>query len=425
MISRLNTTFRHLRHLSICLLIAMAMPLAASAGEEQSPASMLANMSNIQDGKQFLNALLDKFQAMKAYQYEILLTIYNKSKPVSQAGHFYFKNPNLVRYDVTSSGRLKGSVVVRQPDGQVKARSAALLGMTIGLSPDSKILRTSTGYNILQSDFASLFHSVLATLDSATKCKVTKNPTPYPGVDRAYVLEVMRDPSSVLHRIILDSQSKMPVEWSLFAGSKLLSVLRIQKLSEMPQLEDFVFSLDSRGGESGLLGETENINEVLREDISSLAADTKPSVSILNDAKTALVELNLQCDALEKEILQPDSGTESSKSTAPQGFLRAATIESLAYSLGRLEKALSKIDSPTNSKEKAGSANENRKQISTAALVLQWHKHLSALNASTATLYEILQSNSPDGKLIVEEARKMRAHEHALALILSDFIVSI
>jgi hypothetical protein len=295
--------------------------------------------------------------------------------------------------------------------------------MTIGLSPDSKILRTSTGYNVLQSDFASLIHSVLTTLDNTTKCKVTKSPTPYPGVERAYVLEVMRDPSSVLHRIILDSQSKLPVEWSLFAGSKLLSVLRVQKLSEMPQLEDLVFSLDSRGGESGSLGEKENINEVLREDISSLAADTRPSASTLNDAKTALIEMNLQCDALEKEILQPVSGTESSKSGAPQGFLRAATIESLAYSLGRLEKALSKIDSPTNSKEKVG--NENRKQSSTSVPVLQWHKHLSAINASTATLYEILQSNSQDGKLIVEEARKMQAHEQALASILADFMAGI
>jgi outer membrane lipoprotein-sorting protein len=424
-ISRLNTPFRHLRRLSILLLIALAMPLAASAAEEQSPTSLLANMSNTQDGKPFLSALLDKFQTMKAYQYEILLTIYNKAKPVLHSGHFVFKNPNLVRYEVTSSGRLKGSVVVRQPDGQVKARSAALFGMVIGLSPDSRVLKTSTGYNILQSDFASLIRSVLSTLDSSTKCKVTKTPTSFPGVDRAYVLEVMRDPGQVLHRIIVDGQSKLPVEWCLFGGTKLLSVLHVQKLSEMPQLEDLAFSLDSRGGESGTLGEKANIDEVLREELSSLAADINPGTAILNDARLALVEMNLQCEALEKEVLQPASRTESLQSTVPHGFLRAATIESLAYSLGRFEKALSKIDSPTNTKEKAGSATETKKQSSTPAPVLQWHKHLSAINASTAKLYDILQSNSPDTKPIAEEARKMQGHQQALALILSDFMTRI
>lgn len=437
--------------ISLCLL-ALSTPLAANAAEEQTAASVLANSASAKEGKPFLLTLLDKFQTMKGYQYETSLTSYNKPKPVTHCGKIIFKNPNLMRFEVTSEGRLGGSVVVRQPDGKVKARSPLFFGMVVGLSPDSKLLRTPNGYSILQSDFASLIQSVVKIVDSGGKCKVTSNPSSFHGVDHAYMVEVMRDPSSVLQRIIVDSRNKTPIEWSLFNGPKLMSVLHVDKLSETPQIADYVFSLDSRDGESKALGEKENIAEVLQENISTLASDAKPGSSLLDDARLALTEISLQCDALAREIPdlaagakstsaqgQPEKVMEKNGSAATKGkhpgsnttasttssvrrygFLRAASIESIAYSLGKLEKVLARIDSG-----KADSTVEGKQQTGAPALTSKWHEQLNAINAATTKLYELLQSDSPSANLIVEESRRLQKHDQELASILKEFTTKI
>jgi len=444
----------------MCLLISLILPVMALSAEEQTAASMVVHTSGAKDGKPFLTAVLEKVQSMPNYHFDSSLTCFAKAKPVTETGRFYFKNPNLVRFEALSAGALSGSIVVRQADGKIRAKSGAFFGMTMGLSPNSKLLQTPNGYNILQSDFATLIESVLKMLEGNLKCMVTDSPTSYPGLERAYILEVMRDPDSVVQRIALDAENKLPLEWSLFNGDKLFSVLHIQKLSATPTLANNIFTLDvsESGGKSldGGAGGDKTVTERIQDNMSALSADSKLGMPILNEAKLAIGAMKVQFDSLEEETAQllhdlksqpgaatADTGPPSSQIAGEQNadrqnlpatplslfrrslLTKAATIESIVYSLRKLEKGLQNLDTQMLSEEKTTAANGSGKQGNGPAFCNQWHEDLVEIDISTSKLYGMLESNSPDMNLITAEVRKMRMRGLALKSIVDQLSTKI
>ena len=420
----------------ISLLICLALPIRAQAAGANSATSMVTDMPGARDGKSVLESLLGRFQTMKSYRFDSSLTCYSKARPVTETGSFYFKNPHLVRFEARSAGALSGSIVVRQSDGKVRAKSGGFFGLTLGLAPNSKLLMTPNGYNILQSDFATLIESVLKSLDGNLKCLVTGSPVAYPGLNSAYILEVMQDPAAVLQRIALDSENKMPLEWTLFNNDRLFSVLRIQKLSASPVLPDDLFSLDSGDGAKSLESKLTRVRS------ASLESDDELDIAALKETKLVIQEVKRQCDSLSQEVpallLAVKSAPATHQAAASRKkkgnwqnpsainlsafrhslLVRTATIESIVASLTKLEKKLQNLESQLQSQEQngniAGSNNNEKQQKCIAELTHQWHQNLVAMDACTAKLYEMIESEKPDIKSVVGEAKSMRIHSQAL-----------
>jgi hypothetical protein len=420
-------TVRHIRSYFLALLVcsttALAPPVMATAGEKQPATSLVLHLPGSKDGKSFLETVLQRVQSMPYYHFDSSLTCYVKTKPVTETGRFYFKSPNLVRFEAISAGALSGSIVVRQPDGKVRAKSGSFFGMTMGLSPSSKLLQTPNGYNILNSDFASLLESLLKSIEGNLKCMVTDGPAPYPGLDRAYTLEVIRDPDSVVQRIVLDSQSKLPLEWSIFNGDRLFSVLRIEKLSGSPVPSEDIFRLDAGGPGAKSVCPGEITGEKIRETVSQLPVDLPLSISVMAQARSALKDVESQCDSLEQElpapedknVLKQNSGATARESLRQKFIGSAATIESIDHSLRKLEKSFQSIEE----KAAAGAWSVGGPAGGTA-LTRAWHDDVLAIDNATGRLFEILRDDRPDLKAVAPEARKIRAQARALAAVLDQ-----
>ncbi len=391
----------------------------ASAAQEQLAESMLMNLSGVKEGKSFLASLAEKIQAMRNYQFDSTLTCYGKNKPVTETGHFYFKAPKLVRFEAVSAGPLSGSIVVRQADGKVRAKSKTFFGMTMSLSPRSKLLQTPNGFNILDSDLSTLIESLQKSLASDLKCLVTDSPKKYPGLENAYIFEVMHDTNTVLQRIVLDGESKLPREWSLFNGDKLFSVLRIEKLSSSPDLADNLFALNiADGGAKSMQGD-ETAADKVEDCMSALARDSQLGPANINDAKSAIKTLLLQCDSIEQltpaiQLFLESHSTLKSNTVPPekkrpmdcnslrQNILkRTTTIESIADSLSKLKKIMERLESGT-------------------ILSKQWQENLDAIDASTCRMYELIDAEIPDNKLLSLETQRMRKHSLLLESIVNQ-----
>jgi outer membrane lipoprotein-sorting protein len=404
--------------LMACFWLCPALPAAATTSAEQSAASMVAPLPGAREGKQFLTALLEKVQSIPSYNFESSLVCYTENKPVTETGRFYFKNPNLVRFEAVSAGKLSGSVVVRQADGKVRAKSKAFFGMTVGLSPRSKLLQTPNGYNILDSDLATLISTTIKSLDGDLKCLVTASPAPYPGLERAYILEVMHGPDSVVQRIVLDAENKLPLEWSLFTSNKLLSVMRIQKLMVAAPTSDSLFALDvGEGGAKTLDGGLSGA-ERIQENMSALLSDASLSLPAVSQIRQAVQTLRRQCESLDQEVPVAESLLKS-KSAAGANAVglavtplrqdlarKAAIIEAIVDSLKKVEKGIEALESG------AGSDNSAGKPISAP-----WRQCLSALDGSTSHLYELLSAEIPDMKAIARESASMRVQIGELEMI--------
>lgn len=414
-------------------LILLALPPVANAAvtdDEQSAASMVLRQPGAKEGKTFLSLVLQKVKALQDYEFESSLTSYSKAKPETETGSFYFKAPNLVRFEAISAGALSGSVVVRQADGKVRAKSRAFFGMTMSLSPTSKLLKTPNGYNILESDLASLISSVLSSLQGDFKCVVTDSAAPYPGLkEPAYILEVIQGAGPVVQRLALDSENKLPLEWNLYRDNKLYSTLHIQKLSINPKLADNLFALDvNEGGAKSLDGGGAAAVEKFQDMVSGLNESSKLDLPLLYETKFAIKTLKLQCDSIEADAAAAQSaaaGKNKSTDVAAEAKLRSAfnqntlvnvaAIESIANSLSKLKNGFANLKSESDSANNTGAP----------TLTKRWQQSLANINQTTSRIYDILNDSVPDTKSILLEVRKIKSESLLLDSMVDEIARSI
>lgn len=210
-----------------------------------SPESMCSKGGT--DGKAVVKSMLEKVRQMKAYSFDSKLVTYSGDKPIVETGKFYFKSPDMLRFEVISAGVKSGSVVVRQPDGKIRGQMGGLLhGMKMKLSPDSKLLKTANGFNILQSDLETLLADLASRTASDLNCLATTSGA------KAEVVETLLSDGGLSDRILVDAPSDLPEQWGIFKGKKIYSVVSFDNLKARNDLPDSFFNLAADDAEKGL-----------------------------------------------------------------------------------------------------------------------------------------------------------------------------
>lgn len=402
---------RKYRQLAVCCVVlsglAFFMASESRASDEQSSSSMFSARSNAEDGSKFLQSIMDRVKAIKDYWYESTLTTFNeKGKRVTESGRFYFKTPRMIRFEALKAGKRSGSVVVCQPDGKIRAKAGGLMGgITLTLSPKSKLLRASNGYNIVKSDLLSLLESLRASLNSGVRCLVTGSPGPYRGLSSAYVMEFI-DGDVVSQRIALDSERKLPVEWAIFDNGKILSLAHIYKLAIDSNIADTLFYLERSPEESkGLDASEMAVVERLR-----LSATNVLNNETIADIKMAINELKTISEILSRDGLT-EPGTDGLATVAwlQHGravlLSRATKIELLSNSLIEVRPAIQNFE--INHSECANATDD-------------WLNSLELIDQSVWNLYHMLETDEPAPKAIVAEAKNINAHTHRLESVIQQ-----
>lgn len=397
------------------LLALFSTPVFAGPAN-QSADSMVIPKFGANDGKSLLNSLLGKVKGMHDYWYESTLTTFQKQKPVTEKGRFYFKTPDLVRFEAIDAGSRSGSVVVKQADGKIKAKAGGFLsGIIVNLSPDSKLLKTSNGYSIVESDLSTLLEGVL---HGAAGHNLVASPSPcsYPGLGRALILELLGADNLVLQRIAIDQESKLPVDWLIFDKDKLTSICHIDKLVSNANIADNLFRLGrestiASGDLTKSLAGTDFLCAGLERKLAATSQNTPLDSQAKFDIKSLLDQITVEATQLRNDASAGQSAnatdivnydqTDSASTTAvrtsaaPVLLIRTAAIESMVNSLRRASPAIKNFDAITGS------------DTGSAALATAWDLSLANITESVANLYNLLYAEKTDFKAINEEGDRV------------------
>ncbi len=397
-------------------VLVLFSPPGFAVPANQSPDSMVIPKFGANDGKLLLNSILAKVKAMHDYWYESTLTTFQKQKPVTEKGRFYFRTPDLVRFEAIDAGSHSGSVVVKQADGKIKAKAGGFLGgIIVSLSPNSKLLKTANGYSIVESDLATLLEGV-RHLEDGQNLIASPSPCSYPGLGRALILELLGADKLVVQRIAIDQESKLPVDWLIFERDKLESICHIDKLVSNASIADSLFWL---GKESAIasgdltksLSGTTFLCADLERKLAATAANTALDSQAKLDIKSIVDQITLEASQLINESAasqstntidivnydKPDSGatTAVKASGAPVVLIRATEIETMTNALRSASPAIKNFDAIT------------RSDIGSPALAASWDTSLAKITESVATLYSLVYANKPDLKAINEEGERI------------------
>lgn len=378
-------------------------PVQADPLLEQTSKSIVAGAGAgaESDGSAALKALIDRVKVMRDYWYESKLTTINsKGKTIVEAGKFYFKAPQMVRFEATAAGQKTGSIVVKQPNGKIRAKAAGIFGgLTLSLSPHSKLLRTSNGYNIIESDLSTLLETLRQEVGTQLKCLSSSGPCSYPGLAKVYVLEFVGNGDAVSQRIALDTERKLPVAWTIFNGGKLFSVVQVGKLAVNADIDDALFVLGGPAKDEKAIGIAAiPYEDILQAKIDALGKDVVIDCSLCQAARNALAEVQREGKALsETSLTQPNA-------SRPGGFVwsddgrqallsRTTKIESLANTVRNLTRGVSGF--------------ESSHQSECAGLTAQWNEDFQAIDESIENLYLALDNDTPDPKFLSGEAKNV------------------
>lgn len=197
------------------------------------------------DGTQFLQDMADAAAAMKSYSFEYDTTVYKGNKTILQRGQFYFKQPRLLRNEMTGPFK-HGSVAVLGKEGKVRGHMGGLLsGVTVSLDPYSDQLLGANGYPFADSDFASIARVMKGFLKQGCVSRVSEHPVTVEGQPKkVYVFEFYRGPgnSELYKRTYIDPQTLLPVEWFDYKGGAMFA-RTIWKNVKLGPVADDLFQL--------------------------------------------------------------------------------------------------------------------------------------------------------------------------------------
>lgn len=393
--------------LALVVLFAGLAPSAmASPLTEQTSKSMVVGTAAETDGNPFLKSLTDRVKALKDYKYDSQLTTLTRGKIITESGRFYYKAPQMVRFEAINAGNRSGSVVVKQSDGKIKARAGGLLGaITLNLSPQSKLLRTTNGYNIVDSDMTTLLETVRSAVGPGAKIVATQSPSAYPGLPKVYILEFLREGDSVAQRIAVDSERKLPVAWSVFNDGKLFSVVQFDKLATNANIGDELFVLGGKGDSKSIAIAAVSMEDSLRQKIEAMCEQGIIDLPLVENTQQLLDTVQKLSGALTADS-NTRLGDQSGWSETGRELLLAKTnrVESLTSALRKLSPALKKFEA-THSAEAQG-------------LNTHWTEDLDSIDGSITKLYAMLEQPNPDSKVVEAEAQNISSNAEFLDALL-------
>lgn len=203
-----------------------------------------------QNAKPFLKGIIDKLKRIDDYVVDTELTTWQGNKGVAkvQGGKYFFKRQQRIRVEVVSKGPKNGSVLVKNEDGQVKAKGGpALLGITVNLHEDSDLLNLADGSNVLHSDFLTQMERISRDLSKGQQAIVTAEPSTYKD-HKVWVLEVKEGEAplseNTLHaRVLLNTSNGIPESIIRFKDGKIFSKIVVRNVQLNAGLADALFNL--------------------------------------------------------------------------------------------------------------------------------------------------------------------------------------
>lgn len=198
------------------------------------------------DGADFVQDMYDACTALKSYTFDYETTVFKGSKTIDQKGKFYFKQPRLLRVQMTGSFK-HGAVAVLAADGKVRGHlGGALSAFTVTLSPSSDMLQGANGYPLVDSDFMGMVSVVKKFLQQGCKSKVTEHPVVAEGQPKkVYIIEIFKGPAftELYKRAYIDPQSLLPVEWFDYQDGKLFARTVWKNLKFDSSISDDLFKI--------------------------------------------------------------------------------------------------------------------------------------------------------------------------------------
>lgn len=195
------------------------------------------------DGTSFLQDMTESAKVLRSYSFMYETTVFKGNKTINQQGVFYFKQPRLLRVEMTGDYK-RGAVAVAGKDGKVRGHlGGALSAFTMTVSPKSDLLVGANGYPMLDSDFAGMTKVMNQFVHQGCKVKVTENPVAVEGETKhVYVLEFYKD-GSLYKRAYVDPRSLLPVEWFDYQDGRLYARTVWKNLKLDTDIADAVFQI--------------------------------------------------------------------------------------------------------------------------------------------------------------------------------------
>ncbi len=398
---------------------ASVMPRSADSAQVLSTESMVLKAGATVDGVAIFRELDSKFKQIKDYEFESTLVTFKNGRKLAESGRFFFKSPNLVRFEVAEGSSRGGSIVVRQPDGKVKARGGGFFShIVIGLSPDSKMLRSANGYNILKSDFSSLLVDTLKNLKSSQRCLATSSPVEYPGLGRVDLLEVLEADGLCQQRVALDTKTRLPLEWVLFTNGKILSITTFQHMQVNTSLSADLFVLDQGGIASAkalewpltaAVEQTDSISETeLKELKNSVGALRAMAQDVCLFPHPAHVEREPEAGR-SSEVFQVESKEKRDEEGKP--------VKQGGLSPERLLRCVASMESMVFTLKNAG---ERMEATGGHEISERWNATIGEIDVELEKLMSKLEESRPDEEMVRSESKKIEAG----TLLLDDIIGS-
>lgn len=238
---------------ALALLIGVSMGLVDNQTAESKttlisamspPLSMSVEKSV--NGSDFLQDMTDACKQLKCYTFDYSTTVFKGGKTIDQRGKFYFKQPRLLRVEMTGNYK-HGAVAVLEADGKVRGHLGGVLGaLTVTVSPDSDMLQGANGYPLVESDFAGMAAAMNKFVTDGCKIQVTEQPVSVEGQpNKVYVIEFYRGPNSteLYKRAYIDPKTLLPVEWFDYQNGKLFARTIWQNLNLQAVISDSMFKI--------------------------------------------------------------------------------------------------------------------------------------------------------------------------------------
>lgn len=200
-------------------------------------------VSSKKSGVDTLKALVAKLRGLNTYEYDSDVHTYlNPGHPKHDRGTFYFKKAHRVRIRVNNPGRKHGTVVVRRKDGQVRVKCGpAMLGLTMNLAENSRLLNNASGHNVLKSDLVSVMSKILRDTNSSAACLVS-SPIEV-NKSQVLVVDVVGNDKNVKQRVLVSAKTGLPVGWARYKNGRLFADIKVSKLRTNINLKDELFEI--------------------------------------------------------------------------------------------------------------------------------------------------------------------------------------
>ena len=254
----------------------------------------------------------------------------------------------------------------------------------------------------MESDLSSLLQSLRSSMKSGLKCVASNSPCPYPGLARAYVIELIGADDLVTQRVAIDTERKLPAEWAIFNNGKAISMASMKNITVNANIANDMFFINRHADDEKALGST--YNEVLDKLKKELSAAGTLSIEFVRDTKQASNELKHTSELLRHDKLTEQTVDKQESATwlnFGRSILltRTASMELIAESLKALQPLIQ------NFEDKHGAC---------AGTAKQWMNSLNSIDRSVSNLYGVLESDIPDSQMIVREADNIKAQTNVL-----------